>query len=76
MISHLKSKPTNEKMIEVINQAAKIEFQFLLNGLNIDLINMNTDDVIKLIDKNTKSLKYQVNFRFFKFVKNLQNFNL
>ena len=52
-------------MIEVINQAAKIEFQFLLNGLNIDLINMNTDDVIKLIDKNTKSLKYQVNFRFF-----------
>jgi len=60
MISHLKSKPTNEKMIEVINQAAKIEFQFLLNGLNIDLINMNTDDVIKLIDKNTKSLKYQL----------------
>ena len=54
-------------MIEVINQAAKIEFQFLLNGLNIDLINMNTDDVIKLIDKNTKSLKYQVNLEFTKF---------
>ena len=67
MISHLKLKPTNEKMIEVINQAAKIEFQFLLNGLNIDLINMNTDDVIKLIDKNTKSLKYQVNLEFTKF---------
>lgn len=57
MISHLKNKPSNKQMLDTINQAAKVEFNFLLNGLNIDLIGVTPQDVLEIIDKNTKSLK-------------------
>ncbi len=60
LISHLKNKPSNTRMLEVINQAAKIEFKFLLNGLNIDLIGMTSDEILQIIDKNTKVLKTKV----------------
>ena len=60
MISHMKHKPNKEKMLETINQSAKIEFDFLINGLKSDLIEVSNDDVIQLIDKNTKSLKLKV----------------
>ncbi len=70
MISHLKNKPSNTRMIEVINQAAKIEFNFLINGLNIDLIGLGAEDVLILIDKSTKSLKLKVYFYYqFRYIK-------
>lgn len=60
MISHLKNKPSNERILETINQAAKIEFNFLLNGLNIDLIGVGPQEVLEIIDKNTKILKTKI----------------
>jgi ribonucleotide reductase beta subunit family protein with ferritin-like domain len=60
MISHLKHKPSNQRILETINQAAKIEFSFLLNGLNIDLIGVGAQDVLEIIDKNTKTLKTKI----------------
>ena len=64
MISHLKNKPSKERMLEVINQAAKVEFDFLLNGLNADLIGVSAEEIIQLIDKNTKALKLKVSLNF------------
>jgi hypothetical protein len=63
MISHLKNKPSNARMLETINQAAKIEFNFLLNGLNLDLIGLGPQQVLEIIDKNTKALKNKVKIR-------------
>jgi hypothetical protein len=60
MISHMKHKPNKEKMLDTINQAAKIEFDFLMNGLNADLIEVTGEEIIQLIDKNTKALKLKV----------------
>lgn len=60
MISHMKNKPNKEKMLDTINQAAKIEFDFLMNGLNADLIEVAGEEIIQLIDKNTKALKLKV----------------
>ena len=56
----MKHKPNKEKMLDTINQAAKIEFDFLMNGLNADLIEVTGEEIIQLIDKNTKSLKLKV----------------
>ena len=60
MISHLNHKPSNQRILETINQAAKIEFNFLLNGLNLDLIGVSPQEVLEIIDKNTKALKTKV----------------
>lgn len=56
----MKNKPNKEKMLDTINQAAKIEFDFLMNGLNADLIEVAGEEIIQLIDKNTKALKLKV----------------
>jgi ribonucleotide reductase beta subunit family protein with ferritin-like domain len=60
MIGHLKSKPSIERILETINDAAKIEFDFILNGLNIDLIEIEPEEVIQLIDRKTKELKNSI----------------
>lgn len=61
MISHLKTKPSKEKMLETINQTAKLEFDFLLNGLKtLELIAIEPEEIINLIDRNTKILKQKV----------------
>jgi len=60
MISHLKNKPSNQRILDTINQAAKIEFNFLLNGLNIDLVGISQQQVLEIIDKNTKALKTKI----------------
>ena len=60
MIGHLKNKPSIERILEAINDAAKIEFDFILNGLNIDLVEIEPEEVIQLIDKKTKELKNSV----------------
>ena len=65
MISHLKKKPTNQAILETINSAAKVEFNFLINGLNIDLIGIGPEQILEIIDKNTKALKTKVNKSFF-----------
>lgn len=57
MIGHLKNKPSKEKILETINEAAKIEFDFILNGLSVDLIEIEPEEVIQLIDRKTKELK-------------------
>jgi ribonucleotide reductase beta subunit family protein with ferritin-like domain len=57
MMSHLKNRPSDQRILETINQAAKIEFSFLLNGLNLDLIGVGPQEVLEIIDKNTKALK-------------------
>ncbi len=61
----MKHKPNKEKMLQSINEAAKIEFDFLINGLKSDLIQVSSEDIIQLIDKNTKALKLKVNLKFF-----------
>lgn len=48
-------------MIEVINQAAKVEFDFLMNGVKSELIGVSGEDLIRYIDNNTKLLKQKVN---------------
>lgn len=60
MISHMKHRPNKDKMLESINQAAKIEFDFLINGLKSELIEVKSEDIIQLIDKNTKALKLKL----------------
>lgn len=60
MITHLQSKPSKEKILETINQAAKIEFDFLINGLKVELVNIDSEDIIQLIDRKTKALKLRV----------------
>ncbi len=65
MIGHLKNKPSKEKILEAINDAAKIEFDFILNGLNVDLIGIEPEEVILLIDKKTKELKNNARHLFF-----------
>lgn len=65
MISHLRHKPTKERMLEMINQAAKLEFDFLVNGLKCDLIGIEPDEIIQLIDKKTKELKLMVSKTFY-----------
>ena len=56
----MKHRPNKDKMLESINQAAKIEFDFLINGLKSELIEVKSEDIIQLIDKNTKALKLKV----------------
>ena len=66
MISHLKEKPSKESILETINKAAKIEFDFLLNGIkSTELIDVDANEIIHLIDVNTKALKIKVKLFFF-----------
>lgn len=60
MVSHLRNKPSKEKIIETINQAAKLEFEFLMKGLQSELIEIDPEDIILLIDRKTKELKLRV----------------
>jgi hypothetical protein len=68
MISHLKEKPSKESILETLNKAAKIEFDFLLNGIkSTELIDVDSNEIIHLIDVNTKALKIKVRLFFFVF---------
>jgi len=60
LMSHLRHKPSKEFILNTINQAAKIEFDFLMNGIKCDLIGLSMDDVLQLIDRKTKDLKQKV----------------
>lgn len=60
MISHLRNKPSKDKIIETINQAAKIEFDFLINGIKSELVDIEPEEVLQLIDKKTKDLKLKM----------------
>ena len=69
MISHLKEKPSKETILETINKAAKIEFDFLLNGIkSTELIEVDSNEIIHLIDVNTKALKIKVSLFSFIFL--------
>ena len=68
MISHLKEKPSKESILETINKAAKIEFDFLRNGIkSTELIEVDSSEIIHLIDVNTKALKIKVSLISLKF---------
>lgn len=60
MLSHLRAKPSKEEIMQTIDQAAKIEFDFLINGLKSELIGIDTEEILQLIDKKAKSLKLKV----------------
>lgn len=61
MLSHIKAKPAREAIIEIINSSVKIEFDFILNGLKMaELIQLESDDLIQVIDRRTKDLKSKV----------------
>jgi hypothetical protein len=60
MISHLKNKPNMERMLSMVNESAKLEFDFIINGLKIELIQYEADDIIALIDRKTKDLKQKM----------------
>ena len=61
MVSHLKNKPSKESILDTINQSAKLEFDFLLNGIkSTELIEFDPNEIIQLIDMNTKALKIKV----------------
>lgn len=60
MLGHIKSKPSRESILEMINSSVKIEFDFIINGLKMDLIDIDNDELIQIIDRKTISLKNQV----------------
>lgn len=41
----------------MINSSVKIEFDFILNGLKMELIQIESDELIQIIDRKTKALK-------------------
>merc|ERR1712223_1518540 len=43
MVHHLVNKPTEERIIEIISEAVKIEIKFLTEALPVKLIGMNCD---------------------------------
>jgi len=64
MMGHLKQKPSKETIVTAIHHAAKLEFDFLLNGLSADLIDMDANEIIQIIDTKTKDLKIKM-FEFY-----------
>lgn len=42
MYRHLKNKPSNERIYEIIEDAVNIEIEFLTDALSVDLIGMNS----------------------------------
>lgn len=60
MLSHVKSKPSRERILDMINSSVKIEFDYILNGLKLELIQFESDELIQIIDRKTKALKNKV----------------
>lgn len=60
MLGHIRSKPSKEHILDMINSSVKIEFDYILNGLKMELIQVESDELIQIIDKKTKALKNQV----------------
>lgn len=62
MLGHIKSKPSREQILNMINSSVKVEFDYILNGLKMELIQFESDDLIQIIDRKTKALKEMVLF--------------
>lgn len=60
MLGHVKSKPSRERILDMINSSVKIEFDYILNGLKLELIQFESDELIQIIDRKTKALKNKV----------------
>ena len=61
MICKLVRKPTKEFINEAVFQAAKLELDLLLHTLFVDeLIKQDTNELLRMIDLQTKSLKSKV----------------
>lgn len=50
MFKHLVQKPSNERVIEIISEAVKIEQEFLTVALPVNMIGMNCDLMSKYIE--------------------------
>jgi ribonucleotide reductase beta subunit family protein with ferritin-like domain len=42
MYRHLQNKPSNDRVYEIVQDAVKIEQEFLTDALSVDLIGMNS----------------------------------
>ena len=61
MIGKLVRKPTKEFVNEAIFQAAKLELDLLLHTFFVDeLIKQDTNELLRMIDQQTKTLKSKV----------------
>jgi hypothetical protein len=60
MISHLINKPKRERIIEIINETAKIEADFLLNGVQIGLLNFKPIEIATFVAEKSKVLKLKL----------------
>ena len=59
MISHLKVKPTQEFILNLINEAVEIERAFLNEAVPASLLNLTNKFVNQTIEKRASLLKYE-----------------
>ena len=50
MYRHLKTKPTKERVYDIIKDAVKIEQEFLTDALPVNLIGMNSTLMVQYIE--------------------------
>ncbi len=60
MISYLKQKPSEDFVLQIIEETVKVERNFLLNALPVELIGFATRDVNILLDKRASVLRVKV----------------
>lgn len=60
MISHLRVKPTQEFILNLINEAVEIEKAFLNEVIPYSLLNLTDKFVDQTIDKRASFLKYEI----------------
>jgi hypothetical protein len=60
MISHLRVKPTQEFILNLINEAVEIEKAFLNEVIPYSLLNLTDKYVDQTIDKRASILKYEI----------------
>jgi hypothetical protein len=51
MISHLRNKPEKEKILEIMTQCEKLEFEFLRDGINVHLIQVSPSEIAQVLTK-------------------------
>lgn len=60
MISHLRNKPTREFILKMIDDCSKIEYNFLIDALQTNLLNFTPQYVKQLLEKRIGILKIKL----------------
>ena len=60
MISHLRVKPSQEFILNLINEAVEIEKAFLNEAIPYSLLNLTEKFINQTIDKRASILKYEI----------------